>query len=647
MTTEQLNENTWRLTDGEGPGRVYLFLLCGRERALLIDTGFGAPDLKETVTSLTRLPLTVVLTHGHFDHAGGTLQFSGVHMHPDDRETYTSRAMVKAFAAQVTLADVDTLLPLEEGQVFDLGGREIEVIHNPGHSPGCVSFLDRTNRVLYTGDHACAADVLLFLPTSTPVETYLRSTEKLIAREAEFDITYPSHHGFPVTKDILYEAKKACEGILSGTAKGEEAKAMGIAVRRYTEGRITIVCPAERDPDCVLFKEKAPEEDLFTGHPPQGRIVMEERMEISGYRVPQALSFDPVYLQPGEPEPVVTEGDDLYVQLRLPGAKEVAAEIEEVFYPFERLPGDLFRLKFPTQDTIKYLRLVVDGHEMLSPYLPITYGYSRPYHYIERTARETFDALRQVPHGTLHEELFFSEVTGAYERCIVYTPPGYEKDTQTIYPVLYLQHGHGENEIGWTASGRVHLILDNLIAEGAAVPFAVVMSCGMVQVTDDDGRRVMNHLRFTELLTKEVMPFIEAKYRVGGDKKRRGMAGLSMGSLQTTMLACTHPELFSVIGIFSGFLRDLVAGSEMDMMDRAPSDSPYLRAMEDGAAFSSRFDVFFRAMGEADPFIDRFYAEDMLCEQWGIRQTRRMYPGAHDWNVWRRCIHDFAQMIFR
>ena len=229
---------------------------------------------------------------------------------------------------------------------------------------------------------------------------------------------------------------------------------------------------------------------------------------------------------------------------------------------------------------------------------------------------------------------------------MVYTPAEYDKNTDKKYPVLYLQHGHGENEVGRSASGKVHFIMDNLIGEDKAVPFIIVMNNGMVQVDGPDGDKIVDFRKFEDYLLQDVIPFIEGKYRVGTSKYMRAMAGLSMGSLQTSIIGMNHPEMFSALGIFSGFVTDIITGSELDQVNRDASDNSHLKALE-SSNFNSYFDVYFRAMGQDDPFWENFASDDELLEKHGINQIRKVYSGTHDWNVWRECIRDFAQLIFK
>lgn len=362
----------------------------------------------------------------------------------------------------------------------------------------------------------------------------------------------------------------------------------------------------------------------------------------------QALGFDEVLLWKNQVQPFVREGEQTYLQIMAPNAKKAAFIIEEKEHLCSRNENGIWKTECRLCPGIHYVQLLLDDAEVLTPVLPITYGYSRPYNYIEveeETQEEDFFRIQDVPHGSVRREYFFSEVTQRWESCIVYTPYCYEEE-QREFPVLYLQHGHGENEIGWTASGKVNFILDNLIASGKAVPMVVVMSNGMVQTANSQGERIVDFRLFEKQLLTDILPYIQKKFRVGRTKEMRAMAGLSMGSLQTSITGFLHPEYFCALGIFSGFVTNIIEGSELDMVDRGPGDNAHMKILDDAENFQRTFPVFFRAMGEDDPFWQYFAHDDEILKKKGIAQIRRVYPGIHDWNVWRRCIRDFVQMIF-
>lgn len=362
----------------------------------------------------------------------------------------------------------------------------------------------------------------------------------------------------------------------------------------------------------------------------------------------QKLGFDRVLPWEGQVPALVKEGDRYFLQVKAPEAKKVTFTMNEEEFPCSRGEDGIWRMEYTIRVGIQYAQLKIDDVEVLTPLLPITYGYSRPYNYVALEKEdEDFYQIKDVPHGSVRREYFFSEVTGEWESCVVYTPYCYEEETERDFPVLYLQHGHGENEIGWTASGKVNFILDNLIAEKKAVPMVIVMSNGMVQTTTADGRRIVDFKLLEKQLLTDIMPYIEKKFRVGKTKEMRAMAGLSMGSLQTSITGFDHPEYFCALGIFSGFVSDMIQGSPLDMVERGPSENEHMKLLDDAETFRQTFDVYFRAMGDMDPFWEHFEQDDAILSEKGIHQIRKVYPGAHDWNVWRMCIRDFAQLIFR
>ena len=363
----------------------------------------------------------------------------------------------------------------------------------------------------------------------------------------------------------------------------------------------------------------------------------------------QALSFCPIIPPKDEPE-ILTYDEEgrMWVHIRADRAEQVSLRIYEKEYPFSRGEDGIWHLMCPVREGIVYVQLLIDCMEVLTPYLPICYGYSRPYNCVMVEEKNDFYALKNVPHGTVRREYYFASCIEEWESCIVYTPPGYDENPERRYPVLYLQHGPGENEIGWTTSGKVNFILDNLIADSKAVPFIIVMCNGMVQKCTEEGKRVVDYTLFPELLIRDVIPWIEKRFRIQTDKKYRAMAGLSMGSIHTAVMAFTHPEYFEYVGIFSGFLHDFIQGDgQMDMIQREASQNLHLKVLDNAEKFNKNFSIFFRCIGKSDPFIDQFMLDDKLLEEKEIRCIRKVYDGTHDWNVWRKCIWDFAQMIFK
>ena len=325
-----------------------------------------------------------------------------------------------------------------------------------------------------------------------------------------------------------------------------------------------------------------------------------------------------------------------YVRLRYPNAMNVQLQIGDMMYPFLETEKDVWTVTLPLEPGFYYTNLYVDNCLVLNPFLPIGYGFSRPVNYIEIGPVPDFFQMKDVPHGDIRHEYYNSSVTGRTETCIVYVPPGYEENRGS-YPVLYLQHGFGENERGWVWQGKVNHIMDNLLAQGKAVPMLIVMANGMVMDETAEGETILRHNLFPEELVEDIIPFIEKKYRVKADRDFRAMAGLSMGSMQTSMTVCRYGELFGWEGLFSGFMHDCMGENQ---------DNSFLEIMKD-ENFQKGLHLFFRAMGRQDEFWDRFAEDDTFCEENKIPCIRKEYEGGHDWNVWRQCIRDFLPLLFQ
>lgn len=234
FSATKAGEGVWTISDH---GADNMYLVEGKDRALLIDTGLGAARLNAFVKTLTAKPVIVVNTHGHPDHAGGNFEFKAVYAHPadfsaiQDLGTKESRTGAVKNAAKGKLASdmisMDEaakalpaqLLPIADGYVFDLGGRRLEVIESPGHTPGEVLLLDAANKALFTGDNSNTL-VWLFLPNSRPLEVYLQSLRKLQKRAGEFTTIYPGH-GAPLPSTFIAEQIACVESILDGSAKSQ------------------------------------------------------------------------------------------------------------------------------------------------------------------------------------------------------------------------------------------------------------------------------------------------------------------------------------------------------------------------------------------------------------------------------------------
>ena len=208
----------------------------------------------------------------------------------------------------------------------------------------------------------------------------------------------------------------------------------------------------------------------------------------------------------------------------------------------------------PLDEGFHYYHLTVDGGVFNDPGTLNFYGSTRWESGIEIPAHDQdFYAMKNVPHGKVQQVLFYSPSTDSVRRAFVYTPPCYEKEKNKKYPVLYLQHGWGEDETAWSTQGHANLIMDNLIADGKIEPFIIVMTYGMTnEIKFGSGLRNFDIKPFQIVLVDELIPYIDANFNTLADKDHRAMAGLSMGGMETKMITLNRPEVFSHYALLSG-----------------------------------------------------------------------------------------------
>jgi enterochelin esterase family protein len=323
------------------------------------------------------------------------------------------------------------------------------------------------------------------------------------------------------------------------------------------------------------------------------------------------------------------------VQLDIGGVKYDLVKDEKGVWTGESAPQD---------EGFHYYQLNIDGASVPDPGTKYFYGAGRWGSGIEIPAKDQdFYALKDVPHGLVSENLYFSKLTNTFRRCFVYTPAEYELNPQKRYPVLYLQHGSFEDETGWASQGKAGLILDNLIAAGKAVPMIIVMDNGYVykaQNGENTGRPVSV---FEEVLIGEVIPMIDSKFRTLADREHRAIAGLSMGANQTMRIIMNNLGEFSSYGGFSGT-------SNYPSSDEINVDTFLNGAFKNGDALNNQLKVFWLGLGtkEPNPFPGSVGAFRKMLEKQGIKYVYYESPGtAHEWLTWRRSLHQYAQLLFK
>jgi len=296
----------------------------------------------------------------------------------------------------------------------------------------------------------------------------------------------------------------------------------------------------------------------------------------------------------------------------------------------------------PLDEGFHYYHLTVDGGTFNDPGTLNFYGSTRWESGVEIPAQDgDFYALKDVPHGQVQQVLFPSASTGTVRRAYVYTPPGYEKNQGTRYPVLYLQHGWGEDETAWWNQGRANLIMDNLIAAGKARPFIIVMTYGMTNDIRPGAGGLANFdiKPFQTVLINELMPYIDAHFRTRADANHRAMAGLSMGGFETKLIAPANLDKFAYIGLLSGG-----TFSPADV-DKTPGFKQKVKLVF--VSYGSReLEGGRTAPPGAPPFDPRANAEALKSA--GLNSVFYVSPNtAHEFLSWRRSLREFAPLLFR
>ncbi|EKF56519.1 esterase [Galbibacter marinus] len=286
---------------------------------------------------------------------------------------------------------------------------------------------------------------------------------------------------------------------------------------------------------------------------------------------------------------------------------------------------------------IHYYSLVIDGVAVADPASETFYGMGRMASGIEIPSRNgEFYALKDVPHGDTRIKHYFSKVTFDWRSMYVYTPPGYDIDTQKSYPVLYLLHGGGEDQRGWSTQGRANFILDNLIDNNKAEPMIIVMMDGNFGGMDSFNTSLE---RFEKELMQSVIPFVEQNFRVKANADNRALAGLSMGGLQTLYAGVRNTDKFSYLGVFSsGWFT-----SNTDL-----SGPEYAFMQEKADQINENLKAFWIAMGgKEDIAYNNNIAMMKKYDQMGIKYQYSEYPGGHTWPVWRHNLYSFAPLLFK
>lgn len=340
--------------------------------------------------------------------------------------------------------------------------------------------------------------------------------------------------------------------------------------------------------------------------------------------------------QEGKEYPQVNSEGRVRFRVNAPEATSVSCTFRESSEFIKDDNGNWTGYTRKLDEGFHYYELIIDGARVPDPNSRYFFGAMRWGSGVEVPAKDKdFYAVKKVPHGQMREVLFYSESTQMDRRAFVYTPPGYDSDQEKRYPVLYLQHGWGENEYGWSVQGHAGLIMDNLLAEGKAKPFIIVMTYGMTNDVRPGGIGNFDISHFETVLVKELIPYIDSNFRTLSDQPNRAMAGLSMGGMETKIITLRNLDKFSHIGLFSG-------------------GSISLDDVNNTEGFKENVKLVFVSYGSkevsgggrprrgGDP-----EANAKALREAGINSHYYVSPEtAHEWQTWRRSLYEIAPLLF-
>ena len=305
--------------------------------------------------------------------------------------------------------------------------------------------------------------------------------------------------------------------------------------------------------------------------------------------------------------PQLLSDNSVKFSLRAPEAQKVQVDIGGTKYDMQKDDNGSWTLKTkPQVPGFHYYSLIIDGVSVADPASQSFYGCSR------------WSSAIEIP----------------------------EEGMDDFEVQVYIQHGGGEDHRGWMEQGRTAQIMDNLIAAGKAVPMLVVSSNSNVRSSSGGfgggGYSWQGMQTFRSELLESVIPYVEKTFRVKKDRKSRAMCGLSMGGGQSFYIGLRDPEVFANVGVFStGMFGGIRGASNFDLEKEVPG------MLTDTKTFNEQFDVFFVSCGEQDPRIE--YTRNIVkkMRDGGVDVRFNSYPGDHEWQVWRKSLHEFAQYLFK
>lgn len=340
--------------------------------------------------------------------------------------------------------------------------------------------------------------------------------------------------------------------------------------------------------------------------------------------------------------PRVLPNNRVVFNIKAPNAQTVQVDLGKKYDMLKDANGVWSVTTDSISEGFHYYTLLIDGVSVADPSSKAVYGMSRMASGIEIPfAGGDYYALKKVPHGDVRIQKYFSSVTNSWRQMYIYTPPEYEQNVGVKYPVLYILHGGGEDETGWTNQGKADLILDNLIVEKKAKPMILVMPDANLGAGGFSAGGIESSMKmFEDEMKQVIIPLIESKYRVKTDAKDRALAGLSFGGMHTLYTGLKNMDLFSSLGVFS-------SGWIVPMMSDI-ADERYAVMKTDPDKINKGLKVFFITQGGPQDIAYK-NGEIMMdrLKELKINYKYEEYPGGHTWPVWRNNLFKFSQLLFK
>ena len=336
--------------------------------------------------------------------------------------------------------------------------------------------------------------------------------------------------------------------------------------------------------------------------------------------------------------PQILPNGHVLFRVKAPEAKKMQLDLGKKYDMVKNAEGVWEISTDSLSEGFHYYSIIIDGVAVADPASESFYGMGRMAGGIEVPFKgDGYYEIKNVPHGDIRIKRYYSIVTNSWRDFYMYTPPGYDQDTNEKYPVLYILHGGGEDQRGWATQGKADLILDNLIAAKKGVPMIVVMVDGNLPL-NGFGRETL--ALFEKELKQSVIPFVEQNYRVKTDVNSRALAGLSMGGIQTLYAGIKNSDLFSYLGVFSsGWIQP---------MQKDIADSQYEFMKNNVDKINRNLKLFWISQGGKEDIAWK-NCQTMMAkfDEMKIKYAYSEYPGGHSWPVWRNNLFNFAQLLFK